>query len=201
MDRIRRCTPLTSSASWAGVASEGSSGFHGWCRSLNGTGCPRPQRSSGRTTCCSERRSGRISRTFCGLGRKGGSHTSHWSGVDCVLLALASQVPGDRGPTCLGRLTSRSVNFYLMMTAMRSPTTPRSEVSSPRQKFDSEMLKVYMKKLLPATLRSSVWPPSKDRDQVKLWIKEIGERVKERMLGARRCRSAVVFSLTNTFCL
>jgi len=27
-----------------------------------------------------------------------------------------------------------------------------------------------------------MWPPSKDRDQVKLWIKEIGERVKERML-------------------
>ncbi|KAF9649619.1 hypothetical protein BDM02DRAFT_3113434 [Thelephora ganbajun] len=69
-----------------------------------------------------------------------------------------------------------------MMTAMRSPTTPRSEVSSPRQKFDSEMLKVYMKKLLPATLQSSAWPSSKDRDQVKLWIKEIGERVKERML-------------------
>jgi len=45
------------------------------------------------------------------------------------------------------------------------------------------MLKAYMKKLLPATLQSSVWPPSKDRDQVKLWIKEIGERVKERMLG------------------
>jgi hypothetical protein len=71
-----------------------------------------------------------------------------------------------------------------MMTAMRSPTTPRSEVSSPRQKFDSDMLKAYMKKLLPVTLQSSVWPSSKDRDQVKLWIKEIGERVKERMLGA-----------------
>jgi len=70
-----------------------------------------------------------------------------------------------------------------MMTAMRSPTTPRSDVSSPRQRFDAEMLKGYMKKLLPSTLQSSVWPPSKDRDQVKFWIKEIGERVKERMLG------------------
>lgn len=83
-----------------------------------------------------------------------------------------------------------------MMTAMRSPTTPRSEVSSPRQKFDSEMLKAYMKKLLSATLQSSLWPPSKDRDQVKLWIKEIGERVKERMLGLWHCHSAV-FSPAN----
>ena len=70
-----------------------------------------------------------------------------------------------------------------MMTVTRSPTTPRSEVSSPRPKFDSELLKGYMKKLLPSTLQSSLWPASKDRDQVKLWIKEIGERVKERMLG------------------
>lgn len=70
-----------------------------------------------------------------------------------------------------------------MMTATRSPTTPRSEVSSPRPTFDSDLLKGYMKVVLSATLKSSVWPPSKDRDQVKLWIKEIGERVKERMLG------------------
>jgi len=58
------------------------------------------------------------------------------------------------------------------------------------------MLKAYMKKLLPATLQSSLWPASKDRDQVKLWIKEIGERVKERMLGAWWCRSTA-FSLTD----
>ena len=82
------------------------------------------------------------------------------------------------------------------MTAMRSPTTPRSDVSSPRQKFDSDMLKGYMKKLLPATLQSSVWPPSKDRDQVKLWIKEIGERVKERMLGTYCPHFSMFFSLT-----
>jgi len=56
------------------------------------------------------------------------------------------------------------------------------------------MLKAYMKKLLPATLQSSVWPPSKDRDQVKLWIKEIGERVKERMLGQWYCGGAVFSS-------
>ena len=102
--------------------------------------------------------------------------------VECSADLLCSQDQrGDRDPTCLTVLPS--VNFRPMMTAMRSPTTPRSDVSSPRQKFDSDMLKAYMKKLLPATLQSSVWPPSKDRDQVKLWIKEIGERVKERMLG------------------
>jgi hypothetical protein len=59
------------------------------------------------------------------------------------------------------------------------------------------MLKAYMKKLLPATLQSSVWPPSKDRDQVKLWIKEIGERVKERMLGMQ-CSHFAVFSFTDS---
>ena len=80
------------------------------------------------------------------------------------------------------------------MTATRSPTTPRSEVSSPRAKFDSELLNGYVKKLLPATLQSSVWPSSKDRDQVKLWIKEIGERVKERMLGMCQCHFAVASS-------
>lgn len=48
-----------------------------------------------------------------------------------------------------------------------------------------------MKKLLPVTLQSSVWPSTKDRDQVKLWIKEIGERVKERMLGMLWCSFTV----------
>jgi len=62
------------------------------------------------------------------------------------------------------------------------------------------MLKAYMKKLFPATLQTSVWPPSKDRDQVKLWIKEIGERVKERMLGAQ-CSHFAVFSSADSFCL
>lgn len=67
-------------------------------------------------------------------------------------------------------------------SGLRSPTTPRSEVSSPRPKFDSELLKAYMKKLLSSTLHSSSWPEPKDRDRVKSWMKEIGERVKERML-------------------
>ena len=59
------------------------------------------------------------------------------------------------------------------------------------------MLKAYMKKLLPSTLQSSVWPSSKDRDQVKLWIKEIGERVKERMLGVH-CSHFTVFSFIDS---
>ena len=40
-----------------------------------------------------------------------------------------------------------------------------------------------MKKLLQTTLQTATWPPSSERDKVKSWIKEIGERVKERMLG------------------
>lgn len=67
-------------------------------------------------------------------------------------------------------------------SGLRSPPTPRSEVSSPRPKFDSELLKAYMKKLLSTTLSSSVWPETKDRDRVKSWMKEIGDRVKVRML-------------------
>ncbi|ESK97588.1 tctex1 domain-containing protein 2 [Moniliophthora roreri MCA 2997] len=65
---------------------------------------------------------------------------------------------------------------------LRSPPTPRSEVSSPRPKFDSDLLKAYIKKLLSSTLNSASWPEAKDRDRVKTWMKEIGERVKERML-------------------
>ncbi|KAJ3723163.1 hypothetical protein EV361DRAFT_803317 [Lentinula raphanica] len=66
--------------------------------------------------------------------------------------------------------------------ALRSPPTPRSEVSSPRPKFESELLKAYMKKLLSTTLSSAVWPEPKERDRVKSWMKEIGDRVKDRML-------------------
>ncbi|KAF9076359.1 hypothetical protein BDP27DRAFT_1313202 [Rhodocollybia butyracea] len=66
-------------------------------------------------------------------------------------------------------------------SGLRSPT-PRSEVSSPRPKFDTELLKAYTKKLLSTTLGSAVWPEPKDRDRVKSWMKEIGDRVKDRML-------------------
>ncbi|KAH9482848.1 hypothetical protein JR316_0004948 [Psilocybe cubensis] len=64
---------------------------------------------------------------------------------------------------------------------LRSPAPSRSLASSPRPKFDADLLKAYMRKLLSSTLQSSAWP-GKDRDRLKGWMKEIGERVKERML-------------------
>jgi len=39
-----------------------------------------------------------------------------------------------------------------------------------------------MKKLTSSTLQNSTWPDPKERERVKGWIKEISERVKERML-------------------
>lgn len=67
-------------------------------------------------------------------------------------------------------------------SGLRSPPPPRSNVTSPRPKFDSELLKAYMKKLLSSTFQNTSWPEAKDRDRVKGWIKDIGERVKERMI-------------------
>ncbi|KAF8974409.1 hypothetical protein BDZ97DRAFT_20928 [Flammula alnicola] len=67
-------------------------------------------------------------------------------------------------------------------SGLRSPPPPRSSASSPRPKFDSDLLRAYMKKLLSSTLQTSAWPDAKERDRVKGWMKEIGERVKERML-------------------
>ncbi|KAF8803690.1 hypothetical protein BYT27DRAFT_7243969 [Phlegmacium glaucopus] len=67
-------------------------------------------------------------------------------------------------------------------SGIRSPPPHVSPAPSPRLKFDDDLLKAYMKKLLSTTLQSSLWPDVKDRDRVKAWIKEIGERVKERML-------------------
>lgn len=67
--------------------------------------------------------------------------------------------------------------------AFRSPVS-RSEAVSPNPArvpaFDTELLRAYMKKLLQATLQHAVWP--RDRDQVKSWMKDIKERVKDRML-------------------
>ena len=99
-----------------------------------------------------------------------------------LVLVFSLPVVGDRERTCFGLQRFLEL-FRPMVTATRSPTTPRSEVSSPRPKFDSDLLKAYMKQLLPSTLQSNVWPSTKDRAQVKRWIQEIGERVKERMLG------------------
>ncbi|EEB99288.1 hypothetical protein MPER_01061, partial [Moniliophthora perniciosa FA553] len=80
-------------------------------------------------------------------------------------------------------LSQRNDNHIYMLLAnmanspgLRSPPTPRSEVSSPRPKFDSDLLKAYIKKLLSSTLNSASWPESKDRDRVKTWMQEIGER-------------------------
>jgi len=39
-----------------------------------------------------------------------------------------------------------------------------------------------MKKLLSTNLQTAVWPEPSERDRVKAWIREIGDRVKERML-------------------
>ncbi|KAJ7591245.1 hypothetical protein C8J56DRAFT_783308 [Mycena floridula] len=66
-------------------------------------------------------------------------------------------------------------------SGLRSPPTSRSDASSPRPKFDSDLLKVYISKLISSTLHSSSWPAPAERDRVKSWMKEIGERVKERM--------------------
>lgn len=68
-------------------------------------------------------------------------------------------------------------------TGLRSPSNPRSSASSPRPSFDSDLLRAYMKKLLQSTLQTATWPPARERDRVKAWMKEIGERVKERMIG------------------
>lgn len=68
---------------------------------------------------------------------------------------------------------------------LRSPPTMATNAgpASPLlSKFDSELLRGYVKKLLSSTLQGSVWP-HKDRDRTRAWCKEIGERVKERMIG------------------
>ncbi|KAF8076217.1 hypothetical protein FPV67DRAFT_1444930 [Lyophyllum atratum] len=67
-------------------------------------------------------------------------------------------------------------------SGLRSPPPPRSNAASPRPKFDADLLKAYMKKLLSSTLQNNSWPEKKEVEQVKAWIKEIGERVKERMV-------------------
>ena len=70
-----------------------------------------------------------------------------------------------------------------MVSGLRSPQTPRSSAPSPRPTFDTDLLRAYVKKLLQTTLQSSTWPGQRDRERVKGWVKEIGDRVKERMLG------------------
>ena len=66
-------------------------------------------------------------------------------------------------------------------SGLRSPPSSVSPAPSPRLKFDGDLLKAYIKKLLSTTLQNGRFEV-KDKDRVKAWIKEIGERVKERML-------------------
>jgi hypothetical protein len=39
-----------------------------------------------------------------------------------------------------------------------------------------------MKKLLSSTFQGANWPDAKEKDRVKDWIKDVGTRVKERMV-------------------
>jgi tctex1 domain-containing protein 2 len=58
-----------------------------------------------------------------------------------------------------------------------------SSSSSSHPRFDADLLRAYMKKLLQSTLTGSAWPEEKERDRVlRAWIKEIGNRVEERMV-------------------
>lgn len=79
-------------------------------------------------------------------------------------------------------------------SGLRSPPPRSSGASSPRPKFDSDLLKAYMKKLLSSTLQNSTWPEPKERDKLKQWMKELGERVKERMLEIQPRGLWVAFS-------
>lgn len=92
------------------------------------------------------------------------------------VLALRTTVASAR---LLSPLLSSTMAYA---SGLRSPPPPRSSAPSPRPKFDSDLLKAYMKKLLSSTLQTSTWPEPKERERVKAWMKEIGERVKERML-------------------
>ncbi|EJD01046.1 uncharacterized protein FOMMEDRAFT_110552 [Fomitiporia mediterranea MF3/22] len=65
---------------------------------------------------------------------------------------------------------------------VRSPPPLPTDAPSPRPQFDSDTLKTYIKKLLSTTLQNESYPAPRDRDKIKAWCKEIGERVKEQML-------------------
>ncbi|KIJ56570.1 hypothetical protein M422DRAFT_149586 [Sphaerobolus stellatus SS14] len=70
-----------------------------------------------------------------------------------------------------------------MRAAAPSSNASRSSAASPnRPKFDANLLKAYMKKLLQSTLQNATWPDPKDKDKIKQWCKEIGERVKDRAI-------------------
>ncbi|KAI0254303.1 hypothetical protein BJV78DRAFT_1121771 [Lactifluus subvellereus] len=70
------------------------------------------------------------------------------------------------------------------LPGVRSPASPRSGATSPRPKFDSDQLKPYIKKLLDSTLQNVTWADFRDKERERrgALMKEIGDRVKERML-------------------
>ncbi|KAH9978044.1 hypothetical protein BGW80DRAFT_1285539 [Lactifluus volemus] len=68
------------------------------------------------------------------------------------------------------------------LPGLRSPASPRSGATSPRPKFDSDQLKPYIKKLLSSTLQDVTWADFKEKERKGALMKEIGDRVKERML-------------------
>lgn len=72
---------------------------------------------------------------------------------------------------------------FMSSNDIRNSLSPCSNAPSSRPKFDSELLRGYIKKLLSTTLQNASWPTLKDRDRTRAWCKEIGERVKERMIG------------------
>ncbi|KAH9963172.1 hypothetical protein BC827DRAFT_1193805 [Russula dissimulans] len=69
------------------------------------------------------------------------------------------------------------------LSGIRSPVSPRSGATSPRpSKFDSDQLKTYMKKLMDSTLQNVTWTEFREKERGRALMKEIGERIKERML-------------------
>ena len=70
------------------------------------------------------------------------------------------------------------------ITSYGALSPPLPDAPTPRLEFDSETLKAYIKKLLETTLQNEPFPAPRDREKVNSWCKEIGARVKERMLGS-----------------
>ena len=103
-----------------------------------------------------------------------------------ITLTSTTLTPSLR-PSASASLHNYALPFHspVEMSGLRSPQTPRSTASSPSPKpsFDTDLLRTYVKKLLQSTLQTSTWPEPRERDRVKSWMKEIGERVKERMIG------------------
>ncbi|KAI0029088.1 hypothetical protein K488DRAFT_57166 [Vararia minispora EC-137] len=66
---------------------------------------------------------------------------------------------------------------------LRSPPTPRSDVPSPCLAYGVHQLWPYIMQLLISTLQNVTWVEAKDRDRGRALMKEIGDRVKGRMIS------------------